>query len=142
MLKISLILRNLKTLRINTSNILKTRKRNLLGIVFVWKETHREVFKPALVYLQNRKTTFKHFQYFYFETTGVPLLSSKIRNETFPFKTFLSKTNGKTIKMGSTIWTYHKERGSRRTSNYSNQHFFFLGIGYILSKLRFEEPLL
>ena len=34
-----------------------------------------------------------------------------MENVTFPYKTDLSKANVKTNRMGSTKWTYHKERG-------------------------------
>ena len=33
-----------------------------------------------------------------------------IENASFPYKTAMSETNVKTNRMGSTKWTYHKER--------------------------------
>ena len=36
--------------------------------------------------------------------------STKIDNITFPYKTALSEASGKTNRMGSTKWTYHKEQ--------------------------------
>ena len=36
--------------------------------------------------------------------------STKINNITIPYKTALSEANAKTNRMGSTKWTYHKER--------------------------------
>ena len=42
--------------------------------------------------------------------------STKIDNITFPYKTALSEANVKTNRMGSTKWTYHKERSF--ASNY------------------------
>ena len=47
-----------------------------------------------------------------FQKTGASVLveSIKIENATFPYKTALSEANGKTNRMGSINWTYHKER--------------------------------
>ena len=39
--------------------------------------------------------------------------STKIDNITFPYKTALSEANVKTNRIGSTKWTYHKERNSK-----------------------------
>ena len=36
--------------------------------------------------------------------------STMIESATFPYKTVLSEANVKTNRMGSTKWTYHKER--------------------------------
>ena len=36
------------------------------------------------------------------------VVSTKIDNITFPYKTALSEANVKKNKMGSTKWTYHK----------------------------------
>ena len=36
--------------------------------------------------------------------------STKTEKATFPYKTGLSEANAKTNRMGSTKWTYHKER--------------------------------
>ena len=76
---------------------------------------------------------FECFHYFYFERnflkkenlfqkTGVPFLveSTKIESATFPHKTALSEANVKTNRMGSTKWTYRKER------SFASNYFVFL----------------
>ena len=75
---------------------------------------------------------FECFHYFYFERnflnfflfqkTGVPFLveSTKIESATFPHKTALSEANVKTNRMGSTKWTYRKER------SFPSNYFVFL----------------
>ena len=55
--------------------------------------------------------------------------SIKIENATLPYKTALSETNVKTNGMGSTKWSYHKER-----SFFSN-NFIFLKILFQLKNL-------
>ena len=65
--------------------------------------------------------SFKHFQYFNFEThflenenlfqkTGVPFLveTTKTENISSPFKTALSETNVKANRMKTAKWTYQK----------------------------------
>ena len=62
---------------------------------------------------------FERFQYFKFEKNWSAVFldeSPKIENTTFPYKTVLSEANDKTNRMGSTKWTYHKERSFH--SNY------------------------
>ena len=78
---------------------------------------------------------FERFQYFNFETNfskeenltqklGYRFLveSTKIEDTTFPYRTALSETNVKTNRIGSTKWTYHKER------NFAINYFIFLKI--------------
>ena len=48
--------------------------------------------------------------------------STKIDNATFPYKTALTEANVKINRMGSTKWTYHKER------DFSNNYFLFFKI--------------
>ena len=48
--------------------------------------------------------------------------SIKIENATLPYKTALSETNVKTNGMGSTKWSYHKER------SFFSSNFIFLKI--------------
>ena len=75
---------------------------------------------------------FERFQYFNYKTNflkkvnpfrkaGVPFLveSTQIENAIFLHKTTLSKANVKTNRMGSTKWTYHKER------SFASNHFIF-----------------
>ena len=45
--------------------------------------------------------------------------STNIENETFPHKTALPEANVKTNRMGSTKWTYHKER------SFASNYFIF-----------------
>ena len=52
-----------------------------------------------------RQTIFKNLEYRFL------VESTKIDNKTFPYKTALSAANVKPNRMGSTKWTYHKERG-------------------------------
>ena len=62
---------------------------------------------------------FGRFQYFKFEKNWSTVFldeSTKIENGTFPYKTVLSEAKDKTNRMGSTKWTYHKERSFH--SNY------------------------
>ena len=62
------------------------------------------------------KTFFKKLGYgFLVETT-------KIANTSFPFKTALSEANGKTNRMATTKWTYHKE------CSFVRNYFSFLKI--------------
>ena len=56
---------------------------------------------------------FKKLEYIFF------VQSIKIENATLPYKTALSETNVKTNGMGSTKWSYHKER-----SFFSNNFIF------------------
>ena len=77
--------------------------------------------------------SFKRFQYFNFEAnflenenlfqkTGVPFLveTTEIKNTSFPLKTALSEANGKTNRMATTKWTYHKEW------SFASNYFIFL----------------
>ena len=47
------------------------------------------------------------------------LQSTMIEKATFPYKIALSKASVKTNRMGSTKWTFHKER------NFETVYFFF-----------------
>ena len=75
---------------------------------------------------------FERFQYFNFQTnflknknlfqkTGISFLvqSAKIETGIFPYKTALSEANVKINRMGSTKWTFHKER------SFASNHFIF-----------------
>ena len=79
---------------------------------------------------------FECFQYFNFDTNFLKnenlffkklensfvVNSTTIESVTHPYKTALSEANFKTNKMGSTKWTYYKER------NFANIYFTFLEI--------------
>ena len=52
--------------------------------------------------------------------TGVSVESTKIEIASLPYKTVLSKANVKTNRMGSTKWTYHRER------SFGSNYFIFL----------------
>ena len=62
----------------------------------------------------NTKTLFEKLEYRFL------IESTKIENATHLYKTALSEANVKTNKMGSTKWTYHKER------SFASNHFFFI----------------
>ena len=48
--------------------------------------------------------------------------STKIENVQFPYKTVISEANGKTNRMVSTKWTYHKDQ------SFGSKCFIFLKI--------------
>ena len=62
------------------------------------------------------KTFFKKLEYRFL------VESTKIENASFLYKTALSEANVKTNRMGSTKWTYHKER------SFASNYFIFLKI--------------
>ena len=85
---------------------------------------------------------FERFQYINFETnflgnenlfqkTGVPFLaeSSKIEKTSFSYKTTMSEASVKTSRMGSTKWTYRKER------SFASNYFIFLKVLFQLKSL-------
>ena len=87
---------------------------------------------------------YERFRYFDFETTFLKTENlfqkhwstvqkrTKIENASFLYNTALSEANVKTNKMGSTKWTYHKERSL--ASNY----FIFLKFCFSL-RTSYEE---
>ena len=56
--------------------------------------------------------------------------STKIENATFSYKTALSQGNVKVNRLGSTKWTYHKERGFAGTILFFWRYCFRLGTSY------------
>ena len=74
--------------------------------VFMWKSLkilnvfNTLTLKPILSEIE---TFFKKLMYCFL------VESTRIEKVTFPYKTGLSKANVKTNRMGSTIWTFHKE---------------------------------
>ena len=55
--------------------------------------------------------------------------NTKIENGSFPCKTAMSEANGKANRMGSTKWTYHKER------SFASNYLLFLNNFFQLKKL-------
>ena len=76
------------------------------------------------------QTPFKKLEYHFL------VESTKIDNITFPYKTALSEANVKKNRMGSTKWTYHKER------SFASNHFPFSKILFQFRSLVFRVDLM
>ena len=63
---------------------------------------------------------FERFQYFNFATNFLKNETTKIASASFLYKTVMSEANVKTNRMGSTKWTYQKDR------TFASNYFIFL----------------
>ena len=116
------ILKRIERLSVSLKTVLRILKKALRLIdwhVFMWQSLDIfNVFNSLVLKQVLRKTET------FFKKLEDCLLVQSTTNEsaTFPYKTGLSKANVKKIGMGSTKWTYYKER------TFATDYFIFLRI--------------
>ena len=104
------ILKRIERLSVSLKTVLRILKKALRLIdwhVFMWRSLDIfNVFNSLVLkqVLRKTKTFFKNLE------DCLLVQSTTNESATFPYKTGLSKANVKKIGMGSTKWTYYKER--------------------------------